>query len=66
MSNNFIKGYDGNKLVFRENGVNRPLLQDYDEDEYTISNLSNGAIFLDRKDIDDLIILLEEIKNSGL
>lgn len=56
--------YGGNGLQFEENGENRPRVQDLENGEFVISGLVDGNAYLNKEDIDDLIILLKKLKHT--
>lgn len=54
--------YGKNGLQFESNGGSRPRVHDIGDGEFYVYDLVNGSAYLDKEDIDDLIILLQEVK----
>ncbi|MGM9986371.1 MAG: hypothetical protein ACI35O_03990 [Bacillaceae bacterium] len=59
---NKVIDFGGNGLQFEQDAMNRPRLQDLDGGEFVISNVGSGHIYFKKEDVDDLIILLKEVK----
>ncbi|WP_460271695.1 hypothetical protein [Bacillus sp. NEAU-Y102] len=59
---NKIVDYDGNGLRFEQNGENRPHVQDVGDGEFHLYGLKNGTVRINKEDVDDLILLLQEVK----
>lgn len=62
---NKIVDYDGNGLRFEQNGENRPHVQDVRDGEFHLYGLKNGTVRINKEDVDDLILLLQEVKAHG-
>ena len=62
MNKNKVIDYGGNGLKFEINGDDRPRIQDLDDDQFAIYGLEEGNAYIHKNDIDDLIILLQELK----
>ncbi|MFV1457492.1 hypothetical protein [Bacillus mycoides] len=62
---NKIVDYDGNGLRFEQNGGDRPRVQDVEDGEFHIYGLKNGTVNIHKEDVDDLILLLQEVKAHG-
>ena len=58
---NKVVEYGGNGLKFNEDGDSRPRIQDIDDDLFSLYH-KRGSAFIHKDDIDDLIILLQEVK----
>lgn len=63
--NNKVIDYGGNGLRFEVDGYERPRIQDTGDGEFSIHDLIGGSAFINKDDIDDLIILLQEVKAHG-
>lgn len=62
---NKVVDFGGNGLQFESNGENRPKVQDIEDGDFSLSNLKLGTVGIHKDDIDDLIILLQEVKYHG-
>lgn len=62
---NKIVDYGGNGLTFEQNGDNRPRVQDIEDGEFHVYGLKNGTAVIHKEDVDDLILLLQEVKAHG-
>lgn len=62
-SANKVIEFGGNGLKFEENSEDRPCIQEIDEGEFAIYT-NDGIKYINKEDIDDLIIL-QEVKAHG-
>lgn len=61
---NKVIEFGGNGLKFEQNSEDRPCIQEIDEGEFAIYT-NDGTKYIQKNDIDDLIILLQEVKAHG-
>lgn len=62
---NKVVDYDGIGLMFENNGFDRPRIQDTGNKEFMVHGLKQDIVVLHADEIDDLIILLQEVKAHG-
>lgn len=62
---NKIIDYGGKGLKFEQNGDNRPRVLDIGDGEFAVSGLYAGNCVVCKEDVDDLILLLQEVKAHG-
>jgi hypothetical protein len=61
----FVIDFGGNGLMFKENGEERPKIQELEDELFYIGNLTHGNAYIHKDDIHDIIILLQEVKAHG-
>jgi hypothetical protein len=55
----------GGTIKFIEDGEERSRIHDIDDEEFLLCTESVGNIFINKDDIDELIILLTAVKENG-
>ncbi|MEM5009285.1 hypothetical protein WKH57_01060 [Niallia taxi] len=55
----------GNMLKFRSSGDWRPRIQDLGDGVFNIYELENGSAVIRKDDIEDLIVLLQAVRDHG-
>jgi hypothetical protein len=61
---NFVTYFGGNGLCFEVDAENRPKIQDIGDGQFMLYH-REGITCIHKNDINDLIILLKEIKEHG-